>query len=46
MSAPYPARTFLKMLALRLPQMLSALRAFVIAESPSLEKAAAGPIIT
>jgi glutamate carboxypeptidase len=41
MSAPYPANPFLKMLALRLPQMLSALRAFVIAESPSLEKAAA-----
>jgi len=41
MSAPYPAKTFLKMLAPRLPQMLFALRAFVIAESPSLEKAAA-----
>jgi glutamate carboxypeptidase len=35
------AETFLKMLTPRLPEMLSALRKFVVVESPSLEKAPA-----
>ncbi|MGA2427370.1 MAG: M20 family metallopeptidase [Candidatus Acidiferrum sp.] len=35
------AKTLLKMLAPRLPEMLATLRAFVVAESSSLEKAAA-----
>jgi glutamate carboxypeptidase len=35
------AKTLLKMLAPRLPEMLTTLRAFVVAESSSLEKAAA-----
>ncbi len=41
MCAPHPAKLFLKLLKPRLPQMLSTLRNFVIAESPSLEKSAA-----
>jgi glutamate carboxypeptidase len=36
------AKEFLRFSKLRLPQMLATLRRFVIAESPSLEKAAAG----
>src|ERR1700730_14723154 len=35
------AKTFLKMLTPRLPEMLSTLRKFVVVESPSLEKASA-----
>jgi glutamate carboxypeptidase len=38
MSEPTPAQVFLETLTPRLPEMLSALRRFVVAESPSLEK--------
>src|ERR1700719_3580904 len=41
MHQSHPAKTFLKMLTPRLPEMLSILRHFVGVESPSLEKAAA-----
>jgi glutamate carboxypeptidase len=41
MHESHPAKTFLKMLTPRLPEMLSTLRRFVSAESPSLEKTAA-----
>src|ERR1700720_1547981 len=41
MHESHPAKTFLKMLTPRLPEMLSILRHFVGVESPSLEKAAA-----
>jgi len=37
----HPAKIFLRLLTPRLPQMLSTLRNFVIAESPSLERSAA-----
>src|ERR1700720_1646050 len=41
MHESHPAKTFLKMLRPRLPEMLATLRLFVGVESPSLEKAAA-----
>ncbi len=41
MRESHPAKTFLKMLTPRLPEMLSRLRNFVVVESPSLEKPAA-----
>jgi glutamate carboxypeptidase len=41
MHQSHPAKTFLKMLTPRLPEMLATLRLFVGVESPSLEKAAA-----
>jgi glutamate carboxypeptidase len=41
MPEPIPAKTLLHSLKPRLPEMLAALRKFVVAESPSLEKAPA-----
>jgi glutamate carboxypeptidase len=41
MSEAFPAKVFLQILKPTLPQMLSTLRDFVVAESPSLEKAPA-----
>ena len=41
MPDPHLAKTLLKMLTPRLPEMLAALRKYVLAESPGVEKAAA-----
>ena len=45
MRESHPAKTFLKMLTPRLPEMLSTLRKFVVVESPSLEKARRRPLL-